>query len=86
MDRGACWATAQGVAWSQDTTEQLSLSRSQRQRPTKFFIIQWSHYRISAGTSVVVQWLRLCTSTVGGVDSIPGWGTKVPQAMWCAKN
>ena len=31
------------------------------------------------GTSLVVQWLRFCTSTVGGVDSIPDWGTKIPQ-------
>ena len=28
------------------------------------------------GTSLVVQWLRLCTSTAGGTGSIPGLGTK----------
>ena len=33
------------------------------------------------GTSLVVQWLRLHTSTAGGVGSIPGWGTKIPHAM-----
>ena len=33
-------------------------------------------------TSLVVQWLGLCTSTTGGVDSIPGWGTKLPYATW----
>ena len=27
------------------------------------------------GTSLVVQWLRLCTSTAGGTGSIPGWGS-----------
>ena len=32
------------------------------------------------GTSLAVQWLRLQVSTVGGVGSIPGWGTKIPQA------
>ena len=27
----------------------------------------------ASGTSLVVQWLILCTSTIGGVGSIPGW-------------
>ena len=31
------------------------------------------------GTSLAVQWLRLCTSTVGDTDSIPGQGTKIPR-------
>ena len=26
------------------------------------------------------QWLRLRASTVGGMGSIPGWGTKTPHA------
>ena len=42
-------------------------------------------------TSLVVQWLRLCTSTAGGTGLIPGQGTKGfpvaqlvknPPAMW----
>ena len=32
------------------------------------------------GTSLVVQWLRLCTSTAGGMGLIPGRGTKIPHA------
>ena len=32
------------------------------------------------GTSLAVQWLRLCASTAGGVGSIPGQGTKIPHA------
>ena len=32
------------------------------------------------GTSLVVQWLRICASTAGGMGSIPGWGTKIPHA------
>ena len=28
------------------------------------------------GISLVVQWLRLRTSTVGGAALIPGWGTR----------
>ena len=30
-------------------------------------------------------WLRLHPSTVGGVSSIPGPGTKVLHAMWCGQ-
>ena len=30
----------------------------------------------------MVQWLRLCAFTAGGTVSIPGQGTKVPQAVW----
>ena len=33
------------------------------------------------GTSLVVQWLRLCTSTAGGTDLIPGQGTVIPSAV-----
>ena len=29
------------------------------------------------GTSLLVQWLRLCTSIAGGVRSIPGWESKI---------
>ena len=31
------------------------------------------------GTSLVVQWLRLCGSTAGGVGLIPGWGSQMPH-------
>lgn len=30
---------------------------------------------------VVVQWLGLCTLTAKSPGSIPGWGTKIPQAV-----
>ena len=36
--------------------------------------------KIGQGTSLAVQWLRLCTSTAGGTGSIPGQGTKIPHA------
>ena len=35
------------------------------------------------GTSLAVQWLRLCASTAGAVGLIPGWGTKIPRAAQC---
>ena len=37
------------------------------------------------GTSLAVQWLTLGTSIAGGVGSIPGWGTKIPQAVRCGQ-
>ena len=27
----------------------------------------------------MVQWLEVCTSTAGGIDSLSGQGTKIPQ-------
>ena len=33
------------------------------------------------GNSLVVQWLGLCVFTAKGPGSIPGQGTKIPQAM-----
>ena len=36
--------------------------------------------------SLVVQWLRLCTSKAGATGSIPGWGTKIPHATWHGQN
>ena len=32
-------------------------------------------------TSLVVQGLKFCTSTAGGMGSIPNQGTKIPHAM-----
>ena len=34
--------------------------------------------KVMQGTILVVQWLRLCASSAGGMGSIPGWGTRVP--------
>ena len=34
------------------------------------------------GSSLVVQCLGLWASTVGGLGSIPGLGTRIPQATW----
>ena len=40
----------------------------------------WSPLKHHIGTSLVVQWLRLRSSTAGGRGSIPGQGTKIPHA------
>ena len=39
-------------------------------------------YQILFRNSLVVKWLGLCASTAGGPVSIPGWGTKISQAVW----
>ena len=37
------------------------------------------------GTSLAVQWLEVFPFTAEGVGSIPGQGTKIPQAAHAAK-
>ena len=34
---------------------------------------------------LVVQWLGLCTFTAEGLNSVPGWGTKILQAARCGQ-
>ena len=34
------------------------------------------------GNSLGVQWLGLRSITAESPGSIPGWGTKIPQAVW----
>ena len=36
----------------------------------------------TVGISLAVQWLRLHASNAGAEGWIPGWGTKIPHAMW----
>ena len=38
------------------------------------------------GTSLAVQWLRLCASTTAGTGSISGWGTKIPRTERHSQN
>ena len=40
---------------------------------------------IKTGTSLVVQWFRLCTPNAGGMALISGWRTKMPHASWWGK-
>ena len=41
--------------------------------------------RIGVENSLMVQWLGLYSFTAEGVGSIPGWGTKILQAVWCSQ-
>ena len=36
---------------------------------------------VTTGTSLVLQWLKLCASTAGRVGLIPGWVTNSPYAL-----
>ena len=40
------------------------------------------HLKVEQENSLVVQWLGLCTFTDEDLGLIPGWGTKIPQAVW----
>ena len=45
--------------------------------------VSWEKTKSIIGTFLVVQWLRLHTSSAAGVGLIPGWGTKILHASWC---
>ena len=32
-------------------------------------------------TSLLIQWFKFQASNAGGMGSIPGWGTEIPQGM-----
>ena len=55
-----------------DTTEQLSMTTMKTKR---YF-----------GNSLVIQWLGFHASIAEGTGSIPGQGTKSPQATWHGQN
>ena len=46
---------------------------------------QVSSLNPTVGNSLAVQWLGLCAFTAEGLGSIPGEGTKIPQATWCGQ-
>jgi len=43
--------------------------------------LHWRELK-NQGTFLAFQGLRVCASTAGGMDSIPGQGTKIPHAAW----
>ena len=38
-----------------------------------------------SGNSLAIQWLALRAFTARGPGSVSGWGTKIPQAIWCGQ-
>ena len=43
------------------------------------------HENTAWGSSLVAQWLGVCSFIAEGTDSIPGLGTKIPQALQHSK-
>ena len=37
---------------------------------------------VALGTSLMVQWLRLCASNAGAMGLMSGWGTNIPNGKW----
>ena len=68
MDREAWQVTVHGV-----TRVEHDLATKHHHHQNKFKMV--------SGTSLAVQWLRLCISNEGDMGSVPGWGTKIPQAV-----
>ena len=65
--------------WNIKNQKQNKLTNQTKQKQT------YRYREQSSGTSLAVQWFRLCPSNAGGVGLIPGWGTKIPCAMWHGK-
>ena len=68
--------------WSKLGTEEtvhFQLCETEMNRDVR--LRQFKKKQTGLGTSLMVQWLRLQTSTAGGMDSIPGWGTKILYAV-----
>ena len=59
--------------------------RSYRDRIRKTWPLTEGDKKTGIGTSVEVQWLRLCAPSAGGVSSVPDQGAKIPQAEWQKK-
>ena len=78
MDRGAWWATVHGVAEELEITWRLN-NNNKKYASTVYKILFKTSF---IGTSLVVQWLRLCSSNAGDVSLILGWGIKMPCALW----
>ena len=51
-----------------------------------FCVLKYLIWNPGSGTSLVVQWLGLCTFSAEGQGLIPGGGIKIPQVMQCSQN
>ena len=71
------------VSWVQ--SQCLATWVASRGNPRQHIILDRLFLRNNSGTSLVVQWLELCTSTAGGTGLMPGWGTEIPHATWCSR-
>ena len=100
MDRGAWWATVHGVAqsptWHSDWKHYwyllhlflsfLKIQRWQKSNDISYSGVQAKENPSFGGTSLAVQWLRLCVSNAGGMCSIPSWGIEILHAEGTGPN
>ena len=56
------------------------------QRGQKKKEISFPFFKVKPGNSLVIQWLGLSALTARGLGSVPGQGTKIPQAAWRGQN
>ena len=69
-------STLRQTPWGQ------KLGLSHNPKPNASHSDIWKGLKNIKGNSLAVQWLGLCAFTAEGTGSIPGWGTKIPQATW----
>ena len=62
--------------WSQETNNGILADNTHHKWKREAFVLKIVQYK---EFSLVVQWLRLHVSTVGGSGSSPDWGTKIPH-------
>ena len=65
------WVAVPACRWSSRPKDQTHISN---------VICTGSWVLYTAGTSVVIQWLRLCAPKVGDAGSIPGHGNQIPRS------
>ena len=58
----------------------LQIQRWQKSNDISYAAVQAKENPSFGGTSLAVQWLRLCVSNAGGMCSIPSWGIKILHA------
>jgi len=54
--------------------DEIHHTNSRKNTPIRIVMIK------TLGTSLVVQWLRICFPMAGNAGLILGWGTKIPRA------
>ena len=79
-----CVRTIQGKEPGKQQREKAELERGMRSGQDSSF--NYMNPDSFTGTPLVVQWLRLCSSTAGGAGSVPAGGMKILHTMHTTKN
>ena len=68
-----------------DKTNKQNQKQKKKMKKTKTQLYA-AYKKLTSGNSLVVQWLGCHALTAEGMDSIPGWGTNIPQAVRHSQN